>query len=250
MAGTIRGYQQLASIDAEVIADGRYSDAIHRYRQLLDSLPLDLQDEVNDRLKGLTARNDQADRTGSDPLVMTAQRNERIALANMEGALQAMRKRLAAVEDSIAHELDRLSSALNAKQKEVDRMSRIQVISFTGPKGSKVHYLGEVAEGKANGGGVGIWSTGSVYRGQWRNNLRHGEGTFEWADGERYEGTYVNGVRTGTGTYFWPSGERYEGQWREDRRNGPGTLFDMDGNIRFKGNWKDDKPVERAGDTQ
>lgn len=122
---------------------------------------------------------------------------------------------------------------------------KIQVITFKGQKGTKIHYLGEVKNGKANGNGVGIWITGSIYKGEWRNNIRHGQGIYEWADGERYEGTYVDGKRQGFGKYYWPNGERYEGQWIDDRRNGKGTLFDPDSNIKFEGNWKEDKPIKK-----
>lgn len=247
MRMTLQWYERLAMIDADVFVEGSYSNASDRYRALMDSAPGALSEAIRKRLTWLTAR---SDRQGDDAteLLLAAQRNERMAISDMENALLAMRQRLEFVEDSAADEIDRLKLDLASRQKEVERLNRIQVISFTGPKGSKVHYMGEVKDGKANGGGVGIWTTGSVYRGQWRNNLRHGEGTFEWADGERYEGTYVDGVRTGFGKYYWPSGDRYEGQWKGDRRNGQGTLFDMDGNIRFKGTWKEDKPVERAGD--
>lgn len=93
------------------------------------------------------------------------------------------------------------------------------------------------------GGGIGIWTTGSVYRGEWRNNLRHGKGSFQWKDGERYGGNYVDGKREGEGTYYWPSGERYEGQWVADQRTGQGTLFDLDGNVRYKGEWLNAVPA-------
>lgn len=128
-------------------------------------------------------------------------------------------------------------------QRELGLKNKVKVISFTGLKSATVHYMGEVVDGKANGGGIGIWTTGSVYRGEWRNNLRHGKGSFQWKDGERFEGDYVDGKREGEGTYYWPSGERYEGQWVADQRTGQGTLFDLDGNVRYKGEWLNDVPA-------
>lgn len=144
---------------------------------------------------------------------------------------------------SVQNEKDSLLEVIQKKEKALKRKEDIKVISFKSTKGDQVHYLGEVENGKANGGGIGIWRTGSIYKGKWKNNKRHGEGTFEWADGQKYEGDFKNDIRTGKGTYFWPSGERYEGEFRNNRREGQGTLYDPDGNVSFKGKWKDDKPV-------
>lgn len=145
--------------------------------------------------------------------------------------------------DSIKKRSDSLVQVVAEKNQALARKDDIQVISFKSENGDEVHYLGEVKNGKANGGGIGIWRTGSIYRGKWKNNKRHGSGTFEWADGQKYEGDFQNDIRTGEGTYYWPSGERYEGEFENNRREGYGTLFDPDGNISFEGDWKNDKPV-------
>lgn len=139
--------------------------------------------------------------------------------------------------------LGKLRGETNQLRAALEQKERVKVLSFKSPQGVLIHYLGEVENGKANGGGVGIWSTGSLYRGDWKDNKRHGMGRFEWVDGERYEGDYVNGTREGEGSYFWPSGERYEGEWSADQRNGEGVLYDMDGNIEYQGLWKNDLPT-------
>jgi len=148
--------------------------------------------------------------------------------------------------DSLFGQITQLrEQLLNTKVQPQMGDEKVQVITFKGLKGTKIHYLGEVKGGKANGNGVGIWITGSVYKGEWRNNIRHGQGIYEWADGERYEGTYVDGKRQGFGKYYWPNGERYEGQWLDDRRNGKGILFDPDSNIKYEGEWREDKPHKK-----
>jgi hypothetical protein len=144
--------------------------------------------------------------------------------------------------DSLNSLVSSLRERAIAAENKSSGSQKVKVISFKGVKGVKVHYIGEVENGKANGNGVGIWTTGGVYKGAWKNNLRHGEGTYEWADGEKFVGQYVADKRQGKGKYYWTNGERYDGDWKEDRRNGAGILFDMDGNIRFEGNWIDDKP--------
>ena len=145
--------------------------------------------------------------------------------------------------NQLEDENESLKSSVQKKQKALNRKENIQVITFKSSKGDEVHYLGEVKNGKANGGGTGIWRTGSIYRGQWKNNKRHGKGIFEWADGQKYEGDFKNDVRSGEGTYYWPSGERYEGEFKNNRREGEGTLYDPDGNVSFDGQWKNDEPV-------
>ena len=144
--------------------------------------------------------------------------------------------------DSLRQRVQALSSELEKKNSELNRKQLVKVISFKNDNERLIHYMGEVVNEKANGGGVGIWSTGSIYRGNWKDNKRHGSGTFEWADGMRYVGNYIDDKRSGEGNYYWPSGERYEGEWKNDMREGYGKLYDQDGNIRFEGNWKEDKP--------
>jgi hypothetical protein len=136
-----------------------------------------------------------------------------------------------------------LKNQLADQASKLRRKDKVQVISFISTSGKRIHYLGEVEDGKANGNGIGIWSNGSIYRGSWRNNMRHGKGSFEWEDGDKYEGEFAFGQIEGEGTYFWKSGERYEGDFKNNRRNGNGTLFDKDGNVKIQGEWKDDKPL-------
>lgn len=141
-------------------------------------------------------------------------------------------------------ELRQLRSVVDLKSDQLKRQHKVKVISFMSSKGKKVHYLGEVVNEQANGGGIGIWSTGGMYQGDWENNQRHGEGRYVWSNEHVYEGEFKNDVREGEGTYYWPSGERYEGEWSNDRRSGQGTLYDKDGNIQYQGEWKNDKVVD------
>lgn len=149
------------------------------------------------------------------------------------------------IERSEKEELNRKIAELNEEVKEknkaLSRKEKVQVISFRNEKGNLIHYLGEISDGMANGGGVGIWDTGGLYKGNWKDNQRHGEGTYTWKDGHKYEGNFVEGVREGQGTYYWSSGEKYVGEWKNNMRNGQGTLYDRDNNISYEGLWVDDK---------
>ena len=137
--------------------------------------------------------------------------------------------------------IEEMREELTEKDKKLNQKEKVQVISFRNKKGNLIHYLGEVSDEKANGGGVGIFDTGGIYRGEWKDNQRHGEGVYTWKDGHKYEGTFVEGIREGQGTYYWSSGEKYTGEWKNNKRNGEGTLYDRDNNIQYEGKWVDDK---------
>lgn len=142
-------------------------------------------------------------------------------------------------------EKEALEDLIATQQKKLQRKDKIQVITFKNQQGNTVHYLGEVQEDKANGGGIGIWDTGGIYKGEWKDNARHGKGTYTWKDGHRYEGDFVNDTREGQGTYYWSSGEKYEGQWKDGKRNGKGILYDKDNNVSYEGLWVDDKVAQK-----
>lgn len=145
---------------------------------------------------------------------------------------------------NLNQEIFLLNALVEKNKQQSQQKNKIQVLSFVSAKGHKVSYIGEVVDGKANGGGEGVWATGSIYKGEWKNNFRHGKGKFEWLDGQVYEGEFKMGKKSGFGLYKWPSGERYEGFWNDDKRNGNGKLYDRDGNLKYDGEWEDDKPLK------
>lgn len=234
---------KIMEYDELVIVEGEYEEALEYYRQLLPKLSVNQKAMVERRISEIESLIEQRDNSDdSNPFELLAQKNRKI-IEHLEFELDSLDSLYSVRIDSMDFLISDLESEISDKEQKIRQKERIRVITFNSPKGHKIHYLGEVSDEKANGGGVGIWTTGSVYKGKWKDNLRHGEGVFEWKDGEKYEGEYVDGQRQGQGTYHWPSGERYEGEWKEDRRNGFGKLYDQDGNIRFEGEWKNDKPV-------
>lgn len=247
---------ELAEADEMIILDGNYEKARQSYQTLskqhrgYDSKSLSERiDQVN---AYLLAKESDADFAQFQMIIRANQEQitqleERLKWYENTPAdnLDSLRIRmLEKANDSLSKRLVALSDDLSNKNKELGRKQAVQVLSFKNDEGKQVHYLGDVSNGKANGGGIGIWNTGSIYRGDWRNNQRHGKGAFEWSDGMKYDGDFVNDIREGEGTYYWPSGERYVGEWKKGKREGFGTLYDKDSNIRFEGAWKDDKPLK------
>jgi predicted transcriptional regulator len=113
-------------------------------------------------------------------------------------------------------ELERLGDSARQLKAQLNSLlfefeDNIKVLEFT-KDGNLVYYIGRKKGGKANGLGVGIWSTGGVYKGEWKDNLRHGKGRYKWKDGEVYEGDFYEGKRTGKGKYIWNDGSYYIGQ--------------------------------------
>jgi len=145
--------------------------------------------------------------------------------------------------DSLSFILEKVKVQLSKTRKQLQQKSYGEYLKFKNTKGSIMHYVGQVKNGKANGFGIALLNTGSRYEGQWKNNQRHGEGTYHWPDGEYYVGSYTGDKRDGYGTYYWPNGEKYSGEWHEDKRNGSGKFFGTDGAIVTKGEWQNDKLV-------
>ena len=228
---------------------GEYEVAKTEYQNILNSLPNlhPLKASVDLRLARISSLENatKSDATIKDIETMELalrQRDEIIVLLNNK--MDSLNTEHKNEQNQLALQIKEQETELTQRLNEIHRKEKIQVISFKSQKGKLIHYLGEVKDGKANGGGVGIWSTGSMYKGEWKENLRNGQGKYQWADDDVYEGTYVNDIREGEGVYHWASGEHYDGEWSGDKRNGFGKLFDKDNNLTYEGQWRNDKIVE------
>lgn len=143
--------------------------------------------------------------------------------------------------DSLSFALEKARVQLQCLRRQLAEKSFGEYLTFTNNKGSRMHYVGQVKHGKANGYGVALLNTGSRYVGEWKDSRRHGEGTYYWPDGEYYQGTFKDDKRNGEGTYYWPNGEKYVGHWKDNQRSGEGIFYGKDGKVIADGIWKDDK---------
>lgn len=223
---------------------GDYAAAENAYQQLTeqDQSTLFLLEFIQLRQQKIAAISSNKDSIIDDIQTLrlllsnTKQQND-----SMAAKVEILEKQLMSAKEKQDKELSALKQTINEQKAKLATKEKVQVISFKNDKGNLIHYLGEVRDGKANGGGVGIFDTGGIYKGEWKNNQRHGKGTYEWKDGHKYDGEFVNGEREGQGTYIWSSGEKYVGQWSAGKRNGEGILYDKDNNISYEGLWLDDK---------
>jgi hypothetical protein len=118
-------------------------------------------------------------------------------------------------------------------------------------------------------------STGSIYEGEWSNDMRNGYGTFSVpisssksssqsvpksellidSDSSKkkashkkknpfenstlrkvYAGEWKDDKREGYGTYFYEDGGVYDGMWEDDNREGWGKMHYVDGSV-YEGEW-------------
>lgn len=224
--------------------ENQFESAHSKYIALQQSVNLSpsLVDMLQLRIKKLENLNDANDE--SNTLLNQYKYDLKSLTQAKVNAEEAYDSLLMVFEESLQKKQNALlqtQKELNAKNEQLALKDKLQVLSFRSESGNLIHYLGEVKEGKANGGGVGIWDTGGIYKGDWKDNKRHGQGNYKWKDGHVYEGTFVNDTRDGNGTYIWSSGEKYVGEWKNNKRNGKGVLYDKDNNIQFEGEWLNDK---------
>jgi len=129
--------------------------------------------------------------------------------------------------------------SLTAQIKQLEKGKK-DLLKFKSPSGTPITYFGEISNGKAHGFGIGLYSSGSKYEGDWKYGYKHGEGTYEYPDGERYIGNFEADKRNGMGKYYWPNGDIYHGYWQADKRHGEGVIKDKSGKIVSTGIWKND----------
>ena len=116
----------------------------------------------------------------------------------------------------------------------------------------KCEFFGSIYEGewelnKKHGKGIQQYSDGSVFEGEFRNNLpriflspfpfsksksliywdvfAEGQGELLNTQGDRYVGEFGNGKRHGQGEMSWTNGDRYVGEWKADNMSGYFNYF-------------------------
>ncbi|WP_218648146.1 MORN repeat-containing protein [Winogradskyella forsetii] len=232
--GNVEKEKTVARIDS-LLLKGDYTKALNLSKELKTSKAINIQSELDLRIKI------------AKDFVELSKRNKKIEIKNVnKDSIHSTEKTSIMSEDNsrTTLELQKAKQEITKLRNQLSHTSANNYITFKTSKGTNLHYVGNVKNGKANGYGIAILDTGSRYEGQWKDNLRHGEGKFYWNDGEDYVGDYRNDMREGFGTYHWSNGEKYVGEWKNDRRNGKGEFYNKRGKLKTIGVWKDDELVE------
>ena len=224
----------------ELFIEGKYDSAMVAYQNIpgkgVDERFLENRMEIVDRM---TTYRESLKRQ-----VAQLEQQQDFSRNLSEIELISLRNRYERINDSLQQSMNNritsIEGALEDKKQQLETQ-KLQKLVFKSARGTEISYFGEVSDGMANGTGVGIYATGSMYEGEWKNNKKHGVGVYKWVEGETYEGGFVDDQREGKGVYRWPNGNRFVGTWKNDQRNGQGVLYDGDNNIVLEGNWLNDE---------
>lgn len=106
------------------------------------------------------------------------------------------------------------------------------------PNGGAEYFQGTWIHGFKDGFGSYTWPD-KCYEGYWRQGRRYGKGTLTRNDGSLFSGEWRDDVKCGYGVQHYTNGTRYEGEWAKNRRHGKGVFFYGTG-ITISGTWKND----------
>ena len=112
--------------------------------------------------------------------------------------------------------------------------------------------LGRLNSSDGNGATVFFgklyYRDGSVYKGDYKDDVPNGKGVYTYSGGSSYEGEFKNGKREGYGIYRFPDGQRYEGEFKGGKYHGRGVLYFASGAIK-KGIWENDVYIGTGEDS-
>lgn len=119
------------------------------------------------------------------------------------------------------------------------RQAHCKVNSFQGT------YEGEWKDNKQDGYGVYTYSNNDIYKGYFKEGVRHGhgllrKGNFTTNSASVYIGEWIGGKQSGYGVLDdIATGEKYLGNWFECKREGSGVIITSEGTY-YEGNFHND----------
>lgn len=240
-------YYRYKSIGDSLLAVEDVEGAL-KYFQKADSV-FGQKNLINEKLKVIEAIQAKQARISSLRERVEQIQGERLTAERSLGEEIQLRDSLMRLSDTeveiLVMETEQLRDSLMQAFAEMQKIAEsVGELEFETAEGTQIYYAGDLAGGKANGYGYGLFGTGGIYAGEWKNNKRHGKGKYTWPDGNVYVGEYRQGKREGTGTYYFTSGEKYVGEWKNNMRSGQGAMYDEDGELILSGIWKEDKVQE------
>lgn len=100
-------------------------------------------------------------------------------------------------------------------------------------------YEGDTDFGYFTGDGSFNFASGTIYTGQWNDNLFEGTGELKIPSSGTYDGDFSGSKKTGEGVFTWEDGTIYNGEWKEDHMDGKGEYRESDGTV-YEGIFKED----------
>jgi hypothetical protein len=86
---------------------------------------------------------------------------------------------------------------------------------------------------------VGNGDNNAIYKGEYKNHMRHGEGELLWTNGDKYKGSFRDNMMDGKGTLVFGDdrGGEYVGEWCRNQMHGQGTRSYRNGDV-FVGSYQ------------
>ena len=95
-------------------------------------------------------------------------------------------------ETKIIEDKEKFNNLENGKEEQNAKIKKVWCISYTG----------NFDKGLRNGNGVGYYSNGNIYEGEWVNDKKHGHGKYIFKNGDIYEGEFKNDEINGKGIFY------------------------------------------------
>ena len=120
--------------------------------------------------------------------------------------------------------------------KSMQKNLNINIINYMHFKGRYIIY-GQNGIGKEYNGK----NDRLIFEGEYKNGQRNGEGKEYATFGLYFVGNYLNGKRHGKGVMINRSHKIFEGEYLNGQRNGKGKEYHWNKNLRFEGEYLNDK---------
>lgn len=101
-------------------------------------------------------------------------------------------------------------------------------------------FTGQRVNGLKSGDGIYEWNDGSIYEGEFSNDLIEGKGSLTIPERGTYIGNFIAGKKSGTGTFKFANGDSYEGEWKDDKMEGEGKYIFANGDY-YTGSFSNNK---------
>jgi serine/threonine protein kinase len=98
-------------------------------------------------------------------------------------------------------------------------------------------YNGGFSNGLYSGKGTLVLANGDKYVGNWAGGKKT-SGTLYYANGTLYKGSFKNNLKHGYGKFMYEDGSYYEGDFKNDGFEGQGKLYNADGELSKSGTFK------------
>jgi len=107
-------------------------------------------------------------------------------------------------------------------------------------------YEGEFVGGQGDGRGTWYTDKNEMIVGEFKNHTVHGQATWYYGPDKsiRLHGSFKRGHVHGNGTMYMKNGRRYVGMFKKGYAHGLGKLLNEEGDVIFKGNFKNGVPED------